>query len=122
MYLYERHKDDTKKHNNSVGKDTDLIEVAYWRKHPDLHCFIEDIWRKKKPKEAANNSFNCIYFKLSKKDLKAILKATKNRKMVKRTGFFFGYSSDYQYKETIKIFKDALEQVDKYDFYYYSWW
>ena len=63
-------------------------EVAYWRKHPDLHGFFEEQWNK----QGWNGDFNGMPLVLSEEMLdEAIFKVLMNA-LPKTEGFFFGES------------------------------
>ena len=68
------------------------LEIAYWRKHPNLHGYIV-------------NTFN----------LNQIADAIEKNELPKTEGFFFGSSEDHEQekKENIKIFRDASTWLDK---------
>ena len=110
-----------KKLNKTVSNITLVEEVAYFRKHPDLHGLIEKKWR-----EAGNEGeFNCQKFVLSKEFCNELLEIAKNPKDVETTtGFFFGTSCDEDWKDTVVALEKALEILkdDTMEVFYDSWW
>jgi hypothetical protein len=65
-------------------KTEHVLELAYWRKHPNLHRFIVDSF--------AGGIDNCQPILLVGKDLLAILDAIKSHRLPHGSGFFFGAS------------------------------
>lgn len=100
----------------------DSIEIDYWRKHHDLHGWMENLYRQK---GGAANTFNCVNVELTAEDLDALEQAIKNNAMPETTGFFFGNnppdneSNEYDLAFVTKA-RQAL-QDGKY-IYYSSWW
>ena len=54
------------KDNNDFSK---LEEIFYWRKHHDLHGWMENLYREKGGTE---ESFNCVKVRLTKEDLERL--------------------------------------------------
>ena len=84
-------------------------ELAYWRKHPYLHGWMERLWRTKVGEEiAADNSFNGIELELVWADLEALEKAVQSNELPPTEGFFFGDDSCEYYKDTdLAFIRDA---------------
>ena len=78
-------------------------ELAYWRKHPNLQGWMENLWIEKgKPNTGDTDAdFNCIELELTWDDIDRLEKDIKSGAMAKldTTGFFFGNRSDDYYKE-----------------------
>lgn len=107
MYLYTKDKE---------GKE---VEVTYWRKHPNLHGYIEQLYRER----GGSEEFNCIEFELEKEDLENILKNSKENTLPKTTGFFFGESCEEDNEQTIEVMKKAIKLVNEGEkIFYNSWW
>lgn len=107
MYLYKR-KD---------GQED--VEIGYWRKHPNLHGHINQIYRKKGGKDV----FNCQEVELSREEMEEIIDLSKKHGLPKTEGFFFGTSEPEQDDETIEIMENAIkEQNDGFKIIYNSWW
>lgn len=112
----------------------ETIDVATWRKHPNLQGFMENIWRTKyedyvKKLEEENPDsmftlFNVQKVGLSLEDLNTWEQAVINEELPDTTGFFFGSDSDERYKdydlETIKKAKELIKEG--YLIFYDSWW
>lgn len=88
-----------------VSKVTKPKELAYWRKHPNLHGWMEQLWNDKgRPGLAANCEdadvmFNGIELELVEEDLAKLEVAVNEGTLPGTTGFFFGDNADGYYKE-----------------------
>jgi len=81
-----------------------ILEVGYWRKHPDLHGYIV--------KEFANGVDECQPIPLEPEDIEVIIQAVESDSLPKTTGFFFGTSDDSRKEETLNILRKALTWVN----------
>lgn len=106
-------------------------ELAYWRKHPNLQGWMENLWENKgRPNQNENSDntgmsdFNCVPVELTYEDLDGLEMDIKQNRMPKTVGFFFGDDSDEYYRnqdlEFIQKAKEALDKGSK--VYYDSWW
>lgn len=75
-------------------------EIAYWRKHPNLQGWMENLWRSKNPD--AGESFNCIELELTSEDLDRLEHDILTGQVSKldTMGFFFGNPCDDYYRES----------------------
>ena len=133
QYLYAKRLSEQAIVTNSEDV-VETIDVATWRKHPNLQGFMENIWRTKyedyvKKLEEENPDsmftlFNVQKVGLSLEDLNAWEQAVINEELPNTTGFFFGSDSDERYKdydlETIKKAKELIKEG--YLIFYDSWW
>ena len=83
------------------------LEIAYWRKHPNLHGYIVNTFNK--------GVDNCRPIELTPKNLDQIADAIEKNELPYTNGCFFGSSEDHEKKkkENIKIFRDASAWLDK---------
>lgn len=81
-------------------------EIAYWRKHPNLHGWMEQLWIRKRNAEGnpvvedVDNlvgDFNGVELELTWEDIDELEIAVKKRNLPATTGFFFGKSADQAY-------------------------
>ena len=72
-----------------MPKEIGMDEIHYWRKHPNLHGWMEQLYR---TKGGANPSFNCVPVILTLEDLNALEAAVQGEVLPDTTGFFFGES------------------------------
>ncbi len=106
--------------NYDAGAIHEEHEVAYWRKHPNLQGWMEDLWRSK----GNEGEFNCVDVELTFEDLEKLEAAIEDAKLPETHGFFFGNNSDDLYKETDQEFiREARQYLsDGYKIVYTSWW
>jgi hypothetical protein len=127
MMLYAR---EVIEEGDDVSEDARQIEIGTWRKHPDLHSYIETLWR---AETGSTEDFNCIDYKLSRKQIIDIILLTVTETMPKsKGGFFFSESKLTDISHTITLMGSALSYIDKhtsypddvpeYEIFYSSWW
>ena len=104
------------------SKDTPSENIAEWRKHPNLHGWMEQLWREKTGNK--DDDFNCQEVELTEKDLDDLFEAVVLNRLPKTQGFFYGSDADSYYKGTDKAFiSDALKAIAKgKKVFYNSWW
>ena len=95
-------------------------EVAYWRKHPNLQGWMEELYHEKGGEE----SFNCVDVELTLEDLDALEQSLDESALPETAGFFFGANSDDHYAEQDREFiREARAAIGKgYTVVYNSWW
>lgn len=113
MYLYgeksdwslERQKED------DFPLASKTLEIAYWRKHPNLHGYIVE--------EFAEGKDECQRIELGPDEIRVIIQAIKDNKLPHTSGFFFGESPkmnspnyDAQKKGDIEVFEKALAWIE----------
>ena len=99
-----------------------IEEIFYWRKHHDLHGWMENLYR---AKGGTKESFNCVPVRLSDTDLDNLMIDVMNKKLPQTTGFFFGDNpqdseSVINDLKFIALAKEAIQEGDA--VYYDSWW
>ena len=98
----------------------DSIELAYWRKHPNLQGWMEDLWLAK----GGEGEFNCVDLELEIEDLDLLEQSLDESALPETVGFFFGANSDDHYVEQDREFivqaRAAIKQG--YKVVYHSWW
>jgi len=76
------------------------VEIGYWRKHPNLHGWMEQLWQKKTDGIIRENSeFNGVELELTREDLDQLERDIAEGFLPETNGFFFGEASDEYYKE-----------------------
>ena len=90
-------------------------EIAYWRKHPNLHGWMEQLWlRKGGSNEDADwgTNFNGIELELTHEDLDELERAVTHGQLPSTTGFFFGDGADDYYRESdLEFIKNARAEL-----------
>ena len=76
--------------------ETSQREIAYWRKHPNLHGWME---RLAESKNVQYNTFNGVELELTWEDLDELERAVTHGQLPSTQGFFFGNEADEHYKE-----------------------
>jgi len=95
-------------------------ELHYWRKHPDLHGWMENLYHEKGGKE---HIFNCVNVQLTEDDLDRLEVDIKNDALPFTEGFFFGKSESEGREDDLEFIRKAREVISEGDdVYYTSWW
>ena len=98
----------------------DTIELAEWRKHPNLQGWMEQLWYEK----GGEGEFNCVDLELTLEDLDALEATLDEEELPETSGFFFGSNADDHYAEADREFivqaRAAIKQG--YKVIYSSWW
>lgn len=98
----------------------DQSVLHYWRKHPNLHGWMERLYYDKGGKE---DVFNCVNVQLTEDDLDRLEKSVKNENLPHTEGFFFGESQPEDREDDLEFIKKAREAISEGDdVYYTSWW
>jgi hypothetical protein len=95
MYAYTATKPD-------ADYETEQREIAYWRKHPNLHGWMKQLWEYKmmaEGKSIDDRTFNGIELELDWQDIDELEQDVKEGKLPETTGFFFGEGADDYYKD-----------------------
>tara|TARA_R100001082_G_scaffold44826_1_gene23946 strand:- start:211 stop:582 length:372 start_codon:yes stop_codon:yes gene_type:complete len=98
----------------------DSKELAYWRKHPNLQGWMEELYHEKGGEE----EFNCVDVELTLEDLDALEESLDDEALPETAGFFFGTDSSDHYAETDREFiREARAAIKQgYTVVYSSWW
>ena len=90
-------------------------EIAYWRKHPNLHGWMEQLWlRKGGSNEDADwgTNFNGIELELTHEDLDELERAITHNQLPDTSGFFFGNNANEYYRESdLQFIKNARAEL-----------
>jgi hypothetical protein len=114
--IYGKDQDGEIDYGNSIVKTE---EVAYWRKHPDLHGWMENLYREKGGRE---KSFNGDPVVLTLADLDRLEEDILRKNLPKTRGFFFGESGEISLKD-LEFVLEARKAIQEGDtvFYDSSW-
>jgi hypothetical protein len=98
----------------------DTIELATWRKHPNLQGWMEELWYEK----GGEGDFNCVELELTLRDLDSLEATLDEESLPETVGFFFGDNANDHYAEADREFivqaRSAIKQG--YTVVYSSWW
>jgi hypothetical protein len=96
------------------AKVTKPIEIAYWRKHPNLHGWMEELWRSKgSPRDSDDEeTFNGIELELTWEDIDMLEEDINHGALPGTSGFFFGDPADDYYRDDdLKFIREARSQL-----------
>lgn len=98
----------------------EVEEMWYWRKHPNLHGWMENLYYKK---GGQANSFNTVNLVLTKDDLEQLEKDLLKSLLPHTEGFFFGSSSGEEVEDDLQFVNKAIKEIESGNVVYYtSWW
>ena len=96
------------------------IELHYWRKHPNLHGWMERLYYAKGGKAEL---FNCATVQLTADDLTQLEADIKANRLPHTEGFFFGTSEFADPEYDLAFVANARTAIEKgMTVYYSSWW
>jgi hypothetical protein len=111
---------DTKDYvNQTVSKPK---ELAYWRKHPNLHGWFEQEWRSNhysiqtadasEPVDPDTDQFNGVQLEITWDMLERLEYDVINGELPGTSGFFFGSNADADYyKQDLEFIKNARAEL-----------
>ena len=95
-------------------------DLHYWRKHPNLHGWMENLYREK---GGTDEQFNCVNLQLTEEDLVRLEEDINQEDLPETSGFFFGQSEPEDKEGDLEFISKAREALSEgYDVYYSSWW
>jgi hypothetical protein len=95
-------------------------ELHYRRKHPDLHGWMEKLYREK---GGAAESFNCVRMVLAAPDLDRLEADIRESRLPDTQGFFFGESDGSETTDDLTFIGKARTAIQSgLTVYYTSWW
>lgn len=116
MYAYK-----TKEQVADCGfnEPEDAVEIQYWRKHPNLHGWMEELYRSK----GGTEKFNLQTVRLEEDDIDALENAVKKNQLSHTTGFFFGQSQPEDKADDLLFIRAARQAIKEgYAVFYTAWW
>ncbi|WP_323130964.1 phosphoglycerate kinase [Sinorhizobium medicae] len=94
--------------------------LHYWRKHPNLHGWMEELYR---TKGGTEHDFNFVNLLLTKEDLDQLEAAIQSGTLPKTVGFFFGESDGSETDDDLQFVANAREALAAgLTVFYSSWW
>lgn len=108
MYAYTAAKE-------QANWESEQREIAYWRKHPNLHGWMERLWEKKlaaEGRDSEDHTFNGIELELTWQDLDELERAVTHGQLPATRGFFFGDGADDHYRDQdLEFIKKARAEL-----------
>lgn len=94
--------------------------IFYWRKHPNLHGWMERLYR---TKGGTDPDFILATLALTAEDLDALEQDLTARALPETSGFFFGQSSEEDIVDDLAFLATARRAIaEGSSVYYTSWW
>jgi len=101
-------------------KNFDVEELHYWRKHPNLHGWMQNLYDMK---GGTSDSFNGDCVVLDSDDLDNLEQDIKDGNLPDTSGFFFGNTQGDEDEDDLLFIKEAREAINNgKTVYYTSWW
>lgn len=95
-------------------------ELAYWRKHPNLHGWMEQLYR---AKGGQDDTFNCVNVALTADDLDRLERDIRNQALPHTEGFFFGTTRPDEIELDLDFIARARAAIaEGKTVFYTSWW
>ena len=95
-------------------------KLHYWRKHPNLHGWMEALYVEKGGKDT---NFNMSPVKLDSADLDRLEAAITGKKLPDTTGFFFGESDGSEAEDDLSFIAKARQAIALGNVVFYlAWW
>jgi hypothetical protein len=96
------------------------IELHYWRKHPNLHGWMERLYREMGDTDL---DFNCVNLALFAEDIDRLEEDVRAGVLPLTSGFFFGESDGTEIDDDLAFITKAREALSAgAAVYYTSWW
>jgi hypothetical protein len=105
-----------------IAEGAEREELQYWRKHHDLHGWMEKLYR---DKGGDADSFNCIPVELTVDDLDNLQQALLEDNLPRTSGFFFGDNPpdlETMREDLMFVQKCRIAIKEGKVVYYDSWW
>ena len=104
---------------DEIGSDN-VQEFHYWRKHPNLHGWMEALYYRK---GGSADCFNCEPLQLDLNDLDELEAAIRATGLPETSGFFFGQSDGTEIEDDLKFIVNARAEIAQGNAVVYdSWW
>jgi len=98
----------------------DASQIHYWRKHPNLHGWMERLYREKGGKE---DIFNCVSVALNADDVEQLEIDIQAGNLPPTSGFFFGASDGTESADDMDFVSKARGAIaEGKTVFYSSWW
>ena len=110
---------DTKIEETGFKFPENAVQIACWRKHPNLHGWMEQLYIEKGGEEL----FNCECVRLDAADIDALEQVVNEDALPHTTGFFFGESRPEDKTDDVLFIQNARKALAAgLNVFYTSWW
>jgi len=87
------------------------VEIAYWRKHPHLHGWMDQLWQSR-TNPGRDEMFNGIELELFREDIDRLEQDIQTEILPETRGFFFGDdASEYYRSQDLEFIKHARAEL-----------
>jgi hypothetical protein len=101
-------------------KNFEQTELHYWRKHPNLHGWMQNLYDMK---GGTSSDFNGDCVVLDSEDLDNLEQDIKDGNLPDTSGFFFGQSDSDSDLDDLEFVQKARNEIaNGKTVYYTSWW
>jgi hypothetical protein len=102
------------------AEPSDSVKLQYWRKHPNLHGWMERLYRKK---GGGAEDFNFVPVLLTEADLATLHDDVIADRLPETVGFFFGTSRPEEKQDDLDFIQKARAAISEgKKVFYTSWW
>ena len=123
MYAYTLPKDDDRPPVDfeiDDISDEERRRLHYWRKHPNLHGWMAELYFEKGGEHC---DFNCNTVAITADDLDALERVIIANELPATMGFFFGETNGEEREDDLEFIRKAREEiVQGRSIAYYAWW
>jgi len=117
MYAYSLTKEPET--DTDFAIDDDALLIHQWRKHPNLHGWMEQLYLDR----GGEQSFNCTPVRLTEADINRLEAAIRAGALPPTCGFFFGQSDGSEIEDDLAFIAKARKALAAGFFVVYSsWW
>lgn len=101
-------------------RESEMKEIHYWRKHPNLHGWMRQLYE---TKGGTNEDFNCTPVLLTREDLDDLERDIKAQALPDTDGFFFGETRGDEIAGDLQFIAKARKLMENGQaIAYYAWW
>ena len=120
MYAKSIEKDLGRPETDFKINDENTTDLHYWRKHPNLHGWMHDLYINK---GGQNEDFNCNTVLLNEGDINRLETDINSKDLPETSGFFFGETTGEELDDDMDFIRKAREALSQgCQVAYYAWW
>jgi hypothetical protein len=98
----------------------DSFPIARWRKHPNLHGWMHDLYMRK---GGSDSSFNGATLRLTPDDIDELEQAINAATLPETSGFFYGEIEPEEKARDLAFIQHARNAFSRFHrLFYYAWW